>query len=199
MSANAAASAKKLNEVSKKLGDTHKGFQKELHEHMLNIGDHIAAYGDVTCATILLKAFAGADGDTKKISIRGNAIRQWFVDFGGCTWNASKETFGKKREFTWDRKLADENPFWEYVPEPKFTPVDGFSALESLIKKLKRASQDTANKDKHKHITNKLINDLDEVLKTHNKEYTPVPAKALVAAEQKAQKVEAPKAAGAMH
>jgi hypothetical protein len=171
---NASESNKKLKTVTDKLATTAKGLQEQLHNHMLNIGDHIAAHGDVTPATYLVSKL---DGSSQRV----NAIRQWFLTFGGCGWNAGKKTFTKSRDtsFSWSRKEADANPFWSFTPEPAFKPLDGIAILKGAVLRIMKANKvgfvldDDGNvvkgvdgkPMKHKNVEDKLAKEAFALLK----------------------------------
>jgi hypothetical protein len=172
---NASESNKKLKTVTDKLATTAKGLQDQLHQHMLNIGDHIAAHGDVTPATYLVSKL---DGSSQRV----NAIRQWFLTFGGCGWNAGKKTFTKSRDtsFRWDRKEAEANPFWSFTPEPAFKPLDGLAILKGAVLRIMKANKvgfvlDDDGKVvngpdgkpmKHKNVEDKLAREVFALLKS---------------------------------
>lgn len=152
----AAKSASELNRQSMAFGKTSKEFNEMLHTHALKIAAHISAYGDVTPATFLVAQLKSGHAHV-------NPLRQWFLDFAGCTWNAAKGTFGKRKEFKYDEKAASENPFYLWSREPEFKPVDGIALLRSIVNKMHKALKDTEHKDQHK-VDAEMLKSLDVLL-----------------------------------
>ena len=133
--------AKQINLKSEALGRQSVKLQEQIHEHAIVIINHIKVHGDVTVADTLVNAIAG--------SIRKNALRSWFIAYGGCTWNADKECFRKAKDFTFDIEAATAEPFWLFEPEPKFKPVDFNALLKAALAKAKKALADEEHKNEH--------------------------------------------------
>lgn len=146
-----------LNDRSKALGKQSKSLDKAIHDHAVTIAQWIATVGsgNVTPATFFLSQIG--DGARK------NALRQWFLDFGGCSWNAEKKAFGKKKDFVFSLINAKENPWYEYVPEPEFKPVDGEALLKATIAKMKKALADTEHANQHK-VSKDMLKKLEAIL-----------------------------------
>lgn len=146
-----------LNDRSKMIGKQSKSLDKAIHDHAVTIAEWIATVGsgNVTPATFFLSQIG--DGARK------NALRQWFLDFGGCSWNAEKKTFGKKKDFVFSLINAKENPWYAYVPEPEFKPVDGEALLRATIAKMKKALADTEHASKHK-VSKDMLKKLEAIL-----------------------------------
>lgn len=137
------STVKQINARSLFLGRASVKLEKAIHEHAVVISDHINEHGDVTLADTLVNALGK--------SIRANALKQWFLDFGGCSWNDEKKKFGKAKDFAYDRDTALLNPFYDWTPEPAFKPVDSMALINAVIKKLESAADDTSeNGAKHK-------------------------------------------------
>lgn len=150
-------SLKVLNERSTFLGNVSKSNDKAIADHCVLIADHIAEHGDVTAADFLTKVLGGG--------LRINLIREWFLTHAGCSWNAEKKQFGKRKAgtFTYDRSKAVENPWFNLRPEPAFKPFDLEAFLKSAISKANAALGDTAHADKHK-VNKDLLNKLSALL-----------------------------------
>lgn len=146
---------KQINAKSEALGKQTKNIQEAIHNHAIVIAQHIAEHGDVTIADTLVEALGK--------SLRSNALRQWFLDFGGCMWNDKKKKFGKKKDFTLDVGAATANPFWEYVPEAAFKPIDGNALLAAALKKMKAALEDTDHAGQHK-VDAKMVRALEAIM-----------------------------------
>lgn len=147
-----------LNARSIRIANHSKSLQDMVHNHCVDIAVFIAHCGNVTPATTLVNALG--DG------VRKNAIRQWFLDFGLCSWNQESKKFGFKNKgiqatdpkFTvFDSVAASANPWYTWKPEPEFQPVDSLKLLEKVLKRMKKALDDTEHQSEHKinkaHIT----------------------------------------------
>jgi hypothetical protein len=126
---------KQINQKSLRLGAASGMLQQHIHEHALVIAQHIAAHGDVTIADTLVNALGK--------SIRKNPLRDWFLMYGGCQWNADKKAFRKAKDFTFELEVATANPFWELAPEPEYKPMDILKEIEKLVAKAKKHLAET--------------------------------------------------------
>lgn len=126
-----------LNKVSLALSAASKGFEKKLHEHMVNIVVHFTKCGDATAASFLFNSLP--------TSVRRDAIATWFTAFGGMNFGKddnglAKFTRNKSVPFEQiDIQLARETNPWEYAKEPKIKPFDLLAALDSVLKRAKKA------------------------------------------------------------
>lgn len=149
------STVKQINATSVKLGQATKKLQSDIHNHAVLIAEHIAEHGDVTIADVLVEALGK--------SIRANALRQWFLDLGGCSWNEDKKRFGKKKDFEFEKDVAEANPFYDYVPEAAFKPVNGEDLLKSVVAKMRKAIEDTDNQGKH-NVDKNMLRALERIL-----------------------------------
>lgn len=150
-------SIKALNERSTFLGNVSKSNDKAIADHCVLIADHINEHGDVTAADFLCKCLPGG--------LRVNLIREWFLTYAGCSWNAEKKQFGKRKAgtFTYDRSKAIENPWFNLRPEAPFKPFDLEKFLKSAITKAKAALEDTAHEKDHS-VNKEMLRQLEALL-----------------------------------
>ena len=176
---------KQINERSVFLGSTVKATDKAIADHCIVIAEHIVAHGDVTAADFLCKQFSAS-------GVRVNAIRQWFLDFGGCSWNADKKQFGKRKNFLFSVDVAKENPWYLHTKEQAFKPVNSETVIKAAIAKIKKAMEDTGD-DAKKHTINKehlrmmeaiLSDKPSHYINEANKDNAPIIPSAPEAAEQ---------------
>jgi len=138
---NVNVTEKSLNARSASIAKASVKIADAMHEHACNIAAFIKSTGNVTPATTFVNLISA--------SVRKNALRQWFISFGGCSWNAEKKAFGKKKDFIWDLVAAHANPFYDLIPEPDFKPINGYSLIKAAIAQMEKALKDTAHADKH--------------------------------------------------
>jgi hypothetical protein len=153
---------KAINERSSFLGAQTKATDKAIADHCVIIAQHIANHGDVTAADFLVKCMSGG--------LRTNAIRQWFLDFGGCSWNADKKQFGKKKGFLFNEQVAKENPWYLHTKEAAFKPVDTEALIKATIAKIKKAMGDVENASSHK-INKEHLRKLEAILSDSEPHY----------------------------
>ncbi len=150
---------KAINARSTMLGKVSKANDKAIHDHCVVIADHIngAGNGDVTAADFLCKALSSG--------LRVNLVREWFLTYAGCSWNADKKQFGKRKAgtFTYNRAIASENPWFLIRPEKEFKPFDLEKFLQQALTKAKAALAD--QDPTHKHTVSKdMLNKLEALL-----------------------------------
>lgn len=152
---------KALNERSLFLANTSKANDKAIADHCILIAEHIKEHGDVTPATILCDAFGKSSG------LRVNAIRQWFLSYGGCSWNQEAKKFGKRKQgtFSFDRDAAVANQWYTLRPEPEFKAFDLEAFIKKAIAKANTALEDVEHANLHKvdkAMLNALVGLLDK-------------------------------------
>ena len=141
-SKNSLPSAAAINKTSQAIARAGKAWTKKVHEHAMLIARHIDAHDDVSIATIFCNLLPQG--------VRANALRDWFMVHGGCNWNSEKKAFTRKRGHVFNAAAADMEPWYELAKEPEFRPVDSMKLLEAALKRMKKALEDTDNKDRHK-------------------------------------------------
>lgn len=171
---------KAINERSLFLANTSKANDKAIADHCIIIAEHIQAHGDVTAADVLCNAFGGK----KSTGIRVNAIRDWFCQYGGCSWNEEAKKFGKRRAgtFTFNRTEAVVHPWYTCRPEPEFRAFILEKFLLKAIAKANAALEDVEHADQHK-VDKALLNALiaiterskDEAAKQETQSEAPAP------------------------
>lgn len=134
---------KQINQTSISLGKSAGKLNDKIHAHAMIIIKHISEHGDVTLADVLCDALGSNN-------MRVNSLRQWFITYGGCSWNVEKKAFRKAKDFTFDFDQAQNTPFWKLMPEPEFKPVDGEALIKSVIAKMKKALDDQEHSADHK-------------------------------------------------
>jgi hypothetical protein len=171
---------KSLNARSTELGKSAKSIRDDIQEHIVNIAKFIngAGNGNVTPATFLIAALGGTIS-SKATAVRTNAIRQWFLDFAGCGWNAQKHTFNRRKDFKFDLSAAEKNKWYEWTPEHEFKPVDAKKLLAAAIRRMKVALMDTEHAKEHV-VPKAFLTDLEKFAETHGisqKDLIPSPAR----------------------
>ena len=147
---------KTLNARSASIAKASTKIATAIHQHACDIAAFIKSTGNVTPATTFVNLLSS--------SVRKNALRQWFLSYGGCSWNAEKKAFGKKKDFIWDLEAAHANPFYDLIKEPDFKPVNGYSLIKAAIKQMEDALKDTAHADKHK-VDPEMLSALKELVR----------------------------------
>jgi hypothetical protein len=147
---------KSLNARSASIAKASTKIASAIHSHACDIAAFIKSTGNVTPATTFVNLLS--------TSVRKNALRQWFISYGGCSWNAEKKAFGKKKDFIWDLVAAHANPFYDLIPEPDFKPVNGYNLIKAAIAQMEKALADTAHADKHK-VDVDMLAELKEIVK----------------------------------
>ncbi len=136
-------SLKALNSVTDTLVAASGTIDKRIAAHLVEIAKHIngAGNGDVSAANYLFSKITNLSG------IRKQAIGNWLLEFAGCSWNAQKKQFGRKKEFHFDLQLAVENPWYKFTAQPEFKPVDSLALIKAAVGKMKKAIEDTEHTD----------------------------------------------------
>lgn len=144
---------KKLNATSEMLVKASGTIDKRIAAHLVDIAKHIngAGNGDVSAANYFFSLLTSTSG------VRKDAIGNWLMAYAGCSWNAEKKQFGRKKGFTFSEQLAVENPWYKFTPAKEFKPFDLDKALAALIKKAHAALEDEEHADKHKVRKDRLV------------------------------------------
>lgn len=135
-------SASQINHKSRLIAKAGKRWTQDVHEHAMLIARHIDAHGDVSIATIFC--------DLLPQGVKANALRDWFLMYGGCNWNSTKKAFSRKKGHVFQETIANMEPWYKLAKEPEFRPVDSMKLLQAALKRMKAAQEDTENSDKHK-------------------------------------------------
>lgn len=124
---------KKLNATSEMLVRATGQIDKKIAAHLVAIADHIngAGNGDVSAANHFFSLLTSTSG------LRKDAIGNWLMAYAGCSWNAEKKQFGRKKDFAYDKQAAVENPWYVFTKQKEFQPFDLDKALKQLVTKAK--------------------------------------------------------------
>ena len=141
---------KKLNATSEMLVRASGQIDKKIAAHLVNIADHIngAGNGDVSAANHFFALLTSTSG------VRKDAIGNWLMAYAGCSWNAEKKQFGRKKDFAYDKQAGVENPWYVFTKQKEFTPFDLDKALKQLVTKAKAKLAEEALEHKG-HVVNK--------------------------------------------
>ncbi len=139
-------SLKSLNTMSDRLVRASGKIDVMIHNHLVAIAVHIngEGNGDVSAANYLFSKITSMSG------LRKQAIGNWLSEFAGCSWNADKKQFGRKKGFVFVLQSAEENPWFKYTAQPEFKPVDGLALVKAAIKKMENALADEEHAAEHK-------------------------------------------------
>lgn len=99
-----------------------------IHDTACSILAHIHEHREVSLLNKLLTALPN--------SARKNALRDWFNAYGECEYDQSTKAFTFLKNAETYQEEAEQTPFWEFKPEPAYTPFDADKALKDLIKKI---------------------------------------------------------------
>lgn len=137
---------KKLNSTSEMLVKASGTLDKRIAAHLINIAKHIngAGNGDVSAANYFFSLLTSTSG------VRKDAIGNWLMAYAGCSWNADKKRFGRKKDFVFDEQMATENPWYKFTKQAEFKPFDLDRALKAILKKAHAALEDTDHVGEHK-------------------------------------------------
>ncbi len=143
-------SIKKLNSTSEMLVRASGSIDKRLAAHLVDIAKHIngAGNGDVSAANHFFSLLTSTSG------VRKDAIGNWLMAYAGCSWNAEKGKFGRKKDFAYDKQAGVENPWYVFTKQKEFTPFDLDKALKQLVTKAKAKLAEEALEHKG-HVVNK--------------------------------------------
>lgn len=136
---------KHLNDTSAMLVRASGQVDKRIAVHLVAIAKHINGIGngDVSAANYFFGLMTATSG------LRKDAIGNWLMAYAGCSWNAEKKQFGRKKDFQFDEQAATENPWFKFTKQAEFKPFDLDKALKNIIAKAKGALEDTENAEKH--------------------------------------------------
>lgn len=147
---------KSLNATSEMLVRASGTIDKRIAAHLVNIAKHIngAGNGDVSAANYFFSLLTSTSG------VRKDAIGNWLMTYAGCSWNADKKQFGRKKGFVFDLEAATKEPWYVLTPQKEFKPFNLEAALASLIKKAHKALEDEEHASEHK-VNKSVLNTLE--------------------------------------
>lgn len=130
--------------------------KEKLHRVAVAIVDRFIANGDCTDANFLLEfAKPGRDRD---------ALREWFILYGGMKIKGDAGAFGKDRERSPDRDAGLANPYWSLKEPPKRKAFHLDVELSALISKARERKLERVVGD---NVPDSLLDDIESVLRRH--------------------------------
>lgn len=109
-----------------------KRYETDLHIAAVSTLNHAILHGDVTLANKLITAL----GKSQRV----NALRDWFINFGPFSYDATNKTMAHvKGSNKTDLTAAMAMPFWEFKQEAAYVPFDFQAAILTLVKRAAKA------------------------------------------------------------
>lgn len=107
-------------------------FERDLHTVAVSTLDHAIKHGDITLANKLIAAL----GKSQRV----NALRDWYINFGPFSYDATNKTMVHvKGSNKTDLNAAMATPFWEFKQEAAYVPFNLEVAISRVIKQMDNA------------------------------------------------------------
>lgn len=137
--------------IDKAIDALHKSATKvqvEMHKIAVSVLMHVSVHKDVRVVPVMIQKLITAMPEMSRI----NALRAWFEHFGPVAFGADNGIVYTKGKVC-DVKGAMRMPFWKFVPEQAYVPVNVESMFASIIKKLQTDQVKVEGVDHSKTIT----------------------------------------------
>lgn len=124
-----------------------KAFQSLVHRVAFSILKRGVDTKDFTKGAVQMTALVAAMPGAS----RTNALIAWAEAFTPMRWNKEEKAFQytNMKGFTVDLADAKRTPFWDFVPEPEYTPIVDFDKLiEGLVKRAEKDVAEVGKKSK---------------------------------------------------
>lgn len=152
---------KTLNSRSETLLRASAQVDKAIAHHLVEIAKHVNGKGNGDTSAV--NYFWSLLTAGRKSGIRHDAVGNWLLAYCGVTWNADTKKYNRKRDFTFDVRAAEENPWYLFTKQAEFKPFDLEKELLRIINRAKKALED--NDPEHKHVVNKArLTELERLL-----------------------------------
>lgn len=139
---------KTLNARSETLLRASAQVDKAIAHHLVEIAKHVNGKGNGDTSAV--NYFWSLLTAGRKAGLRHDAIGNWLIAYCGVTWNADKKRYNRKRDFQFDLRAAEENPWYMFTKQSEFKPFDLEKALASLLRKAEAALNDEEHRNEHK-------------------------------------------------
>jgi len=119
---------------------TGKALETLIHTVAVSVLAHIEQHREVSLANQLI--------DAVPVLARKNALRDWFVSFGKIKFDTETKLMAFNKTGKTDIVTATQNPFYTFVPEKEYQPMDLLAAITVLVNRADKALEKGNKKDK---------------------------------------------------
>ena len=136
----------KIVETISSIANRGGNLQKDIHRVACSILNRWCVSSDAATAAKHMNILL----DAIPVMVRTNAFKAWGENMAGLVWAKDVFAYDSKRTKITVKQVqaAKAKPFWDFKPEPKYTPVDADQAFLKFIEGLERKAKKGIDPDK---------------------------------------------------